>query len=140
MKYASFLCLISLMLLAATCKKSDKLATALVNKTWLHSFEEDSGDTVVYRPNTFDFPPSRGRTGFTLESGGVIKRYEIAPADGLEEQTGVWEQLTRDRVQIRMQPGSNPPQAYEVQILSLEGEVLKVRRLSQAQVNGANEN
>ncbi len=138
MKYASFLCLISLMLLAATCKKSDQLATALVNKTWLHSFEEDNGDTVVYRPNTFDFAPSRGRTGFTLESGGVITRYEIAPADGLLEQVGEWELTGKDRVQIRMQPGSNPPQAYEVQILSLKDDVLKVRRLSPAQVNGSN--
>lgn len=56
MKYASLLCLLSLVLLAATCRKSDKLAAELVDKTWLHSFEEDAGDTVVYRPNTFEFP------------------------------------------------------------------------------------
>ncbi|MHA6249691.1 hypothetical protein ACXYMU_17240 [Pontibacter sp. CAU 1760] len=140
MKYASLLCLLSLVLLAATCHKKDKLAEALVNKTWLHSFEEDEGDTIVYRPNTYNFPPSRGRTGFTLESGGTIKRYEIAPMDGLEEQTGEWEQLDKDLVQVRMQPESYPPQSYEVQIISLKDGVLKIRRLPQGQVNGSTEN
>lgn len=129
MKYATLLCLLSLVLLAATCRKSDKLAAELVDKTWLHSYEEDAGDTVVYRQNTYEFPPSRGRTGFTLESGGVIKRYEIAPTDGLEEQVGEWEQVDKHRVQVRMKPESNPPQHYEVEILSLEDGVLKVRRL-----------
>lgn len=135
MKYASLLCLLSLVLLAATCRKSDKLAAQLVDKTWLHSYEEDSGDTVVFRPNTFDFPPSRGRTGFTLESGGVIKRYEIAPTDGLEEQLGEWEQLDKQRVQIRMKPESSPPQNYEVEILLLEDDVLKIKRHTATEAN-----
>lgn len=135
MKYASLLCLLSLVLLAATCRKSDKLAAQLVDKTWLHSYEEDSGDTVVFRPNTFDFPPSRGRTGFTLESGGVIKRYEIAPTDGLEEQVGEWEQIDKQRVQIRMQPESSPPQNYEVEILLLEDDVLKIKRHTATEAN-----
>ena len=129
MKYIALLCLLSLVLAAVTCKKNDKLAAQLVDKTWLHSYEEDAGDTIVFRPNTYDFPPSRGRTGFMLEAGGVIKRYEIAPTDGLEEQLGVWEQVDKRRVQIRMKPESNPPHNYEVEILSLEDEVLKIMRL-----------
>ena len=128
MKYASLLCLLSLVLLAATCRKSDKLAAELVDKTWLHSFEEDAGDTIVFRPNTFEFPPSRGRTGFTLESGGVIKRYEIAPTDGLEEHIGEWEQVDKHRVKIKMKPESSPPQSYEVEIVSLDENVLKIVR------------
>jgi hypothetical protein len=123
MKYVSLLCLLSLVLAAVTCKKTDKLTAQLVDKTWLHSYEEDAGDTVVFRPNTYDFPPSRGRTGFMLEAGGVIKRYEIAPTDGLEEQ------LNKNRVQIRMKPEANPPHSYEVEILSLEDGVLKIKRL-----------
>ena len=128
MKYASLLCLLSLVLLAATCRKSDKLAAELVDKTWLHSFEEDTGDTIVFRPNTFEFPPSRGRTGFTLESGGVIKRYEIAPTDGLEEHIGEWEQVDKYRVKIKMKPESSPPQSYEVEIVYLDENVLKIVR------------
>lgn len=59
----------------------------------------------------------------------MIKRYEIAPTDGLEEHVGEWEQIGKQRVRIKMKPESSPPQNYEVEILSLEDGVLKVRRL-----------
>ncbi|ARS37614.1 hypothetical protein [Pontibacter actiniarum] len=129
MKYASLLCLLCLLFMAVTCKKSDKKAAELVGKTWLHSFEEDEDGVWAYRPNSFDFPPSRGRTGFTLEPGGVIKRYEIAPTDGLTEEQGQWEHLEDGLFLIRMAPGSNPPLEYQLQIVSLDEDLLKVRRV-----------
>ncbi|PRY16434.1 hypothetical protein CLV24_101280 [Pontibacter ummariensis] len=133
MKYASLLCLLCLVLLASTCKKSSKLQAELVGKTWLHSYEEDEDSVLVYRPNTFDFPPSRGRTGFSLDPNGVIRRYEIAPTDGLEEQFGQWKQLDDDRFQVQMNPGSNPPQHFVVEIVSIRDNVLKVKRVQPRQ-------
>ncbi|GAB3828245.1 hypothetical protein GCM10028895_41490 [Pontibacter rugosus] len=117
--------------MAVTCKKNDKLATELVGKTWLHSFEEDEDGIWVYRPNSFDFPPSRGRTGFSLEPGGVIKRYEIAPTDGLQEEEGSWEQLEKDLVLVRMAEGSNPPLEYRIKIISSSDDLLKVKRIEE---------
>ena len=35
-------------------------------KHWTHSREEDSEGIKVYRPNEYNFPPSRGREGFEL--------------------------------------------------------------------------
>ncbi|MFD1187543.1 hypothetical protein [Pontibacter rugosus] len=131
MKYASLLCLLCLTFMAVTCKKNDKLATELVGKTWLHSFEEDEDGIWVYRPNSFDFPPSRGRTGFSLEPGGVIKRYEIAPTDGLQEEEGSWEQLEKDLVLVRMAEGSNPPLEYRIKIISSSDDLLKVKRIEE---------
>lgn len=128
MKYISVLCMLCLVFMAATCKKNDRVAAQLAGKVWLHSFEEDEEGLWVYRPNTYDFPPSRGRTGFSLEPGGVFKRFEIAPADGLEEEQGEWEQLEKDLVQIRMAQGSTPPVDYRIQIVSLDKDLLKVRR------------
>ncbi|WP_299755179.1 hypothetical protein [uncultured Pontibacter sp.] len=129
MKYISVLCMFCLIFMAATCKKNDRVAAQLAGKVWLHSFEEDEEGLWVYRPNTYDFPPSRGRTGFSLEPGGVFKRFEIAPADGLEEEQGEWEQLEKDLVQIRMTQGSTPPVDYRIQIVSLDKDLLKVRRM-----------
>ncbi|TPE44117.1 hypothetical protein FJM65_11345 [Pontibacter mangrovi] len=117
------------MFMAVTCKKNDKVAAQLAGKVWLHSFEEDAEGLWVYRPNTYDFPASRGRTGFSLEPGGVFKRYEIAPADGLQEETGEWEQLEKGLVQIRMPEGSNPPVAYRIQVIQLKDDLLKVKRI-----------
>lgn len=41
-----------------------------IYKHWIHSHEEDTEDKKVYRPSTFDFPPSRGRDGFEIRENG----------------------------------------------------------------------
>ncbi|QCR25202.1 hypothetical protein [Pontibacter sp. SGAir0037] len=129
MKYTSLLCILGLFLLAVTCKKS-KLESELLQKTWLHSYEEDQGDIMTFRPNTFDFPPSRGRTGFTMEKDGIIRQYEIAPADGLEEVTGHWELEGQDTILVKFdREEQSPEQDYRIKILSLKDQVLKIRRL-----------
>lgn len=127
MKYASLLCLLCLLFLANTCKKNT-IETKLVGKTWLHSFEEDEGDITVYRPNTYDFPPSRGRTGFALEEGGVLKQYDIAPTDGLEEHLGKWEQEDKDKILVQFEGNGQPAQNYIIEIVSLKDDVLKIRK------------
>ncbi|HEY4649852.1 MAG TPA: hypothetical protein VIG72_00490 [Pontibacter sp.] len=128
MKYASLLCVVCLLLLASTCKRSNKLEAQLLGKTWLHAFEEDQEDITTYRPNTYDFAPSRGRTGFALEHGGILKNYTIAPADGLEEQPGTWQFLENDKILITIKPEGQPQQQYLIEIVSLKDDVLKVKR------------
>jgi hypothetical protein len=57
---------------------------------WIHSHEEDSADTLVFRPDDFSFPPSRGRLGFELRPGGGYVETAIGPTDRPEEVTGAW--------------------------------------------------
>ena len=57
---------------------------------WLHSHEDDSATETVFRPATFSFPPSRGRSGFDLRSDGSYVDIGIAAADGSEERDGTW--------------------------------------------------
>jgi hypothetical protein len=35
-----------------------------IYKSWIHSNKEDNRTQEVYRPSSFEFPPSRGRDGF----------------------------------------------------------------------------
>ena len=73
-KLPLLVCLLPLALLLGACEKRrpDAVATSSpasmkhLEGTWLQSREESSGDTLVYRPNTYDFPPTRGRTGFRM--------------------------------------------------------------------------
>jgi hypothetical protein len=47
-------------------------------KEWLTSYEEDAKDgLLVYRPAGFAFPPSRGRTGFTIDRSALNEKLEI---------------------------------------------------------------
>ncbi|WP_018477049.1 hypothetical protein [Pontibacter roseus] len=125
MKQISLLCILCLLLLANTCRK--KAEAELLGQTWLHSYEEDEDNIMVYRPNSFDFPPSRGRTGFVLEREGVAKQYVIAPTDGLEEQLGLWEYKDKNTIQVHIQGNGHPEQRYSMEIVSLKDNVLKVR-------------
>lgn len=129
MKYASLLCILCFLLLANTCKKKETFESQLLRKTWLHSFEEDQSDIITYRPNTYDFPPSRGRTGFALEEGGIIKQYNIAPTDGLVEQIGKWEFTDNREILVTIPGNGKPDERYTIEIISLKDEVLKLRKL-----------
>lgn len=58
---------------------------------WLHSHEEDSGDLKVFRPTSFQFPPSRGREELRLRSDGSSVVHTPGPVDVPEKAAGTWE-------------------------------------------------
>jgi hypothetical protein len=68
----------------------DEIAPSLLNQSWLHSHEEDTTDEMVFRPSTYKFPPSRGRTGFELRPDGSARVLGIAQTDAPQEQQGTW--------------------------------------------------
>jgi len=61
-----------------------------IQQRWLHSHEEDSATETVFRPATFSFPLSRGRTGFEFRADGSYIDIGISPADGPVEIAGQW--------------------------------------------------
>jgi hypothetical protein len=125
---------LSLLLLAATCQQrksktisiSSPAAMKQLEGTWLASREEDRGDTLVYRPNTYKFPASRGRTGFAIKPYGRFEEYDIAPTDGLAGRPGTWTTTSDTRLRIHLTEGQEPD--YTLEIISLKNEVLKLRR------------
>ena len=129
---ATRLSLLSLLLLAAAChpNRSDPKTVAptiqQLEGTWLASHEENRGDTLVYRPNTYHFPPARGRTGFAFKPFGRFEQFDLAPTDGLASRTGTWTAYRNTRLRINLNQGSEPD--YTLQIISLENQVLKLRR------------
>ncbi len=68
-----------------------KVAREELQQHWVHSHEEDTDTEMVFRPATFRFPPSRGRTGFDLKPDSSCAGFGIRPADGIEEYPGTWE-------------------------------------------------
>lgn len=119
---------LSVLLLAATCNTESQTMTLIqLEGTWLHAHEEDQGDDVrVYRPNTYAFGPSRGRTGFAFDHNGLFTQYDIAPTDGIEGRKGQWKAQDEHTVRISLNDKTEPD--YLLEIVSLENNVLKVRR------------
>ena len=122
------------LLLAAACHPnkpnvitSSSASMKQLEGTWLASHEENRGDTLVYRPNTYKFPPTRGRTGFALKSYGRFKQFDIAPTDGLTGHPGTWTAAGNTRLRIHLTDGHSPD--YTLEILSFDKQVLKLRQL-----------
>lgn len=126
MKYPALLLLISCLLMGVTCERNTAPHPTLYGKTWLHSYEESGSEYQVYRPNTYDFPPSRGRTGFALEKDGTFRLYSIAPTDGLEEHKGEWKRVKANLLRVSF-PGKDLD-GFDLELISVEDDLLKVRK------------
>jgi hypothetical protein len=66
------------------------IESVMVQRKWVHSHEEDTATTVVYRPSTYAFPPSRGRRSFEFQAGGCLVESAPGPTDRLVSGTGSW--------------------------------------------------
>ena len=126
---------LALLLLAATCKSRRPAALTAppsmkqLEGTWLISREENRGDTLVYRPNSYKFPPSRGRTGFAIKPYGRFEQVEIAPTDGLAGRPGTWAADGPTRLHVHLTDGQEPDYNLEIIALDKKQMVLRVRRL-----------
>ena len=98
----------------------------LLTRAWLHSHEEDTATELVFRPATYAFPPSRGRTGYEFCTDGRCTRRGIAARDGATSTEGQW----------RLEPGPPPKititlpdgQKQELAVLRIEEDRLVVAR------------
>ncbi len=103
--------------------------TALFQR-WFNSFEEDNDSIKVYRPEGFDFPLARGRTGFAFLPEGKFEQYDIAPTDGLEKAMGTWQIESNETVRVQLSKvREGRPATYRFRIISLDKGLLKIQFL-----------
>jgi hypothetical protein len=98
-----------------------------VFRHWIHSREEDYGDVEVFRPEGFDFPPSRSRDGFEMQQVGRFIQDVIAPTDGVVRVPGSWRLIGPNRVSATFVNNRIPDLAFE--ILSVDTRMLRRRTL-----------
>lgn len=61
-----------------------------ITGTWLHSHEEDTADSMVYRHADYAFPPSRGRNGYEFQKDYTGTYIGIAARDGSTSDRFTW--------------------------------------------------
>lgn len=96
-----------------------------LHQRWIHSHEEDTGANMVFRPASFNFPPSRGRMGFELRPDQTMTEIGIAPMDGPEETPGKWE-LRKSKLSFYKPSSSKPTRTLN--IVSADHERLVVEK------------
>jgi hypothetical protein len=83
-------------------------------KAWRHSHEEDSADQMVFRPASFGFPPSRGRSGYEFLPDGEVIVSDPGADDKVGSRTGQW-RLNASGLEIAM-PGMETRQMKVISI------------------------
>jgi len=91
----------------------------------MHSHEEDTPTERVYRPASFSFPPSRGRTGFDLQPDHTCTRIGIAARDGSTEEPCAWELKEDGEKQIILKLSSGD---LVLRLVSVDRDRLVVRK------------
>ena len=93
---------------------------------WMHSYEEDTPNEMVFRPATFKFRDrSRGRLSFELKMDGSMVQYPIGPTDQSQASQGNWK-LEGNHLVLITDPKSGPERILE--IASASPDRLVVRR------------
>jgi hypothetical protein len=93
---------------------------------WGHSFEEDTGDIVVYRPAHYDFPRARGRAGIEFRADGEFVDWTIGPGDAQQGVNGRWQVEAPGRMRISFAGAIRPPRVLE--IVQCDANMLRVRQ------------
>ena len=98
----------------------------VVGKLWLHSYEEDTATFRVYRRDTYEFPPARGRVGFVLNPRGAAVYHGIARGDGTDEIPARWQDRDPDFLTIVLEQGQ--ARSLEFVLLHCDDTILRVRK------------
>jgi hypothetical protein len=81
----------------------------------------------MFRPNTYPFPPARGREGFTLASDGSFVWHTIAPTDGTANRTGTWQRREKATIEVKMNDDGS---AFTLSIQAHDAQRLQIYRSS----------
>lgn len=109
-----------------------KDVTELISRKWWNSYEDerDPNNEKCYRPSTFDFPASRGRTGFEFNPNGTFSYNYPGPTDIPTSDKGRWQRLSEDRIKVKFDESkAGRVDEFIINIISIDEEILKIEPL-----------
>jgi len=103
------------------------MSQVLIQGSWTHSFEEDEGNVLVYRPtHSFTFPPARGRETLEFAEGGKLIERRPGPDDRPRDTAGRWTALGMNRFRLG---GTADAPGRVIEVVVHLPEILKIRKL-----------
>jgi len=111
-------------------KERKKIVNEVPNeifKKWHHSFEEDKDDIIVYRPEKFNFPPARGRSGIEFKPNGTFIQTSIGSTDANQSLKGQWKMKNSHNLHVAVDGNKQ-----NLEIIEYKDDILRVRERSAA--------
>lgn len=106
--------------------------TPQIFKKWWNSYEEETlGNVEFYRPDGYNFPPSRGRTGFEFLPNGDFFYYYPGPTDAPMVANGTWKQMGDSRIIVKLpDPNNNLVRLYFIDFVFTTNNILVIRPIN----------
>jgi hypothetical protein len=92
---------------------------------WVHSYEEDTEETQVFRPLSYEFPPSRGREGFDIRKDGSFTLLGPGRSDRGTAIAGHW---VRSRDGIIVVTFEESYLNRKIRIIEVKPQILRIKR------------
>lgn len=92
-------------------------------KKWRHSFEEDRDGLIVYRPESFTFPPARGRSGIEFRHDGTFIKTNIGSTDIIKDYKSQWQIINPHNLKV-----SIGKDEQNLEIIECKSDLLKIRK------------
>ena len=102
-----------------------KKMPAEIFQRWIHSYEDDTPNTIVYHTSGYDFPLSRGRRGFELKEDGICIRYDIGPNDLPRKVVGKWK---LEEEKIKMYFADKEFKTDDLSVISCDKNTLQIKK------------
>ena len=93
---------------------------------WGHSYEEDNDDTLVFRPEHFDFPPARGRDGIEFRPDGSFIEWAVGADDSQQGVCGKCQSNDMRTIHVTFDQSQKMPREFE--IVHCDSQILKLRQ------------
>jgi hypothetical protein len=103
-----------------------KIVKNALHQHWVHSHEEDTATETVYRPASFAFPRSRGRSAMALKPDGGLVETGIGPTDRPQESQGTWKLENADTLSLYEKGKAKPKRTMK--IVSLDHDRLIIKK------------
>lgn len=104
-----------------------KTGPGLLQRRWIHSFEEDAAEAQVYRPQSWDFPLSRRpRDAFELRADGTAQLFLPGAQDRPEAADASWTEEDGKLVIRTIKKAAHSP--LTLRIIEFTADKLLVRR------------
>lgn len=95
-------------------------------QVWLHSPNEDTADSHVYRPRDLSKSPGRARRGFELRSNGDFVGIGVGQTDASTVAEGKWRLAAPDVIEVSHASSDRP--ARMMRIVSHSPDRLEIQK------------
>lgn len=117
--------IVLLSLFKIACKSDAEDEKDLLRKNWIHSYEEDTTDTMIFRPSNYKkFTSSRFRQVFEFKNDDYCQYLVQAPNDDHYMESGKWQyDSSENKIQIE---SLDNKKVFDYRVIQLKKNILAI--------------